>query len=378
MKSNTLMAQFVDILDEIHTETGERIPGIIMSSPGVGKTTTLQKFCELRDYNLTSLIASQYAPDDILGLQSVINGDDVENARLRRLTPDWFDKMWEKSKNGKRNVLFLDEISTCDETIQAPLLNLIFQGDVGGRRAIPENTLIIAAGNYTNNLNGAFKMTDPLVNRFMILNVRAEDQDLKEMKTIRFKDLHGDELREFLDLIPVEEPYWDFDKVEREFLYKKIKLSDTYTITNNSEEGLLGIPSTRVVDWCSKFMYHFARKYKSDLWMRVVGDTLGKIYENGKDDKGFPAREHLISRRDTFVTYNGIKASDGKTLVQSILEACDKGKKEGYEQLRNYIAKPQELSNADIAAITQAAKKDSQIQTIMNQINAALMEGMFA
>ena len=81
MLSNRLIAKFIDVIDQISIENHRNVPGLIMSSPGSGKTSTVERYCEYRDYNLTSLIASQYSQDDILGIQSVSHG------KLVRLTP---------------------------------------------------------------------------------------------------------------------------------------------------------------------------------------------------------------------------------------------------------------------------------------------------
>ena len=106
MKANKKIARFtraIDVLDQ----KGEKIAGLIMSHAGLGKTSTLRMYCDCMGYNLYTLIPSSYASDDILGLQTVTKGD-----KLVRLTPSWFDELSALASNGKRTLLFIDELST--------------------------------------------------------------------------------------------------------------------------------------------------------------------------------------------------------------------------------------------------------------------------
>lgn len=200
MKINQLIAKFVDTLNNLSLR-GIYIPGLIMSSPGAGKTSTLEMYAKLKDYNLVSLIASQYSSDDILGIQSVQNGT------LCKLTPSWFNNLKKLSENGKRTILFIDEITTCDEFIQSPLLNLIFNKSLG-EESLPDNCFIVAAGNYSEELNGAFSVTAPLINRFMILNLSDADYSMNEILQNTFRNLKVEDYPEFLDLTK-DSPYYD-------------------------------------------------------------------------------------------------------------------------------------------------------------------------
>ena len=63
MKSNQLIAKFADVL-RIQNESGFPATGIIMSSPGGGKTTTLEFYSKVKDCNIVSLIASLISLDN--------------------------------------------------------------------------------------------------------------------------------------------------------------------------------------------------------------------------------------------------------------------------------------------------------------------------
>ena len=238
-----------------------------MSHPGFGKTSTLAKFCEYKDYNLYSLIASQYSSDDILGLQTLKNG------KLERVTPAWFDEMEHLQENGKRTILFLDEITCVDEWIQGSLLDLIFSRKLGSKK-LSNNVLVVAAGNYSKDLNNAFKMTAPLINRFLILNLWNNDYDVCGFIDDSFEDVHGNEIGEYLSL-KGDKPSYDFYKFK-----DWVKNSNEITFgkseyTEDDEYGLLGFTSVRSLSYILKFTQAYTKGYSDKLWIRIVGDTLG-------------------------------------------------------------------------------------------------------
>ena len=269
MKSNALIGRFLETLDSLDKED-IKVPGLIMSSPGYGKTTTVEMWSEYHDYNLTTLIASQYSQDDILGIQAVNNG------KLERLTPAWFNSMVGKAKNGKRNVLFIDEITTCDEFIQAPLLNLIFARNLGLHK-LPHNTLIVTAGNYSEDLNGVFSLTAPLVNRFMILNLTIPDFDMAEVVSQSISNVT--DLPAFLGIN--NDTLLDFDPSSlSKFIYNHVPFGVS-SITNNSKIGLTGFTSVRSVHNSISYYKKYISMYNSSDWTRVVGDTLGIVERNG-------------------------------------------------------------------------------------------------
>ena len=268
MIANQKIARFVSVLDRI-SQLGFNIPGLIMSSPGYGKTSTLEMLAKYKDYNLTTLIASQYAPDDILGLQAVNSG------KLERLTPSWFNDMIDLSKNGKRNILFIDEITTCDEFIQAPLMNLIFTRKLNNRVALPENTVIIAAGNYAEELNNSFKLSLPIINRFLILNLKQTDYDFNEIFTKTFDNISSnDEIKDYLGIGELDGPYWSFARIAT-FLKTLVSNKRIIEVQNSASTGLVGFTSVRSVDHSLKYLNMFCKMYGTDDWVQIVGDSLG-------------------------------------------------------------------------------------------------------
>jgi len=245
------------------------IPGLIMSDPGIGKSTTLELYSKLMNMNLTVLIASQYAPDDILGIQS------VEGGKLKRLSPAWFDEVIEKAKNGKPNLLFIDELTGCDEFIQMPMLELIRTKKLGSY-SLPEDTQVMAAGNYEEQLNKAFKMSMPMVNRFLICNIGCEDIDVRELLDNTIDNISkSDDVDMQIDYIGLSKTgTWRCLDEAKKFIASNVVFD--VRLDNSSETGLRGFSSVRSISNSFDFMKTADEcEMVDNIVAQCISDTLG-------------------------------------------------------------------------------------------------------
>lgn len=364
MESSKNVGKFLEVIDNLDRK-GKYVPGLIMSHPGMGKTTLISKWCEYKGYNLVTVVPSTCAPDDILGLQSVIDN------RLVRLTPSWFNRLVKESKKG-RTVLFLDELTTCSEMLQGPLLNLIFNRDLG-EETLPENCLVVAAGNYSEDLNGAFTMMAPMVNRFMILNLQNSDFDLDEVMDDEFEELTSkEEIKKYLGLTDEGKTKFDYE------LFKNwVKESGEVVMgkCEASEEegfGLLGFTSIRSLAFSKTFVREYMEEFHDDLWSRIVGDTLGR--SNKRENK--PMRNVLATNLHKFT------ATKKSTTNYTIKEVCGMIEKEGITNnnifiLSELIEKTNNstISSADLSNLTKVFTKywaDDRVQ----RLNKILMNNL--
>jgi hypothetical protein len=70
-------------------------------------------------------------------------------------------------------VLFLDELNAAPPAVQAAAYQLILNRAVGKYR-LPDNVVMVAAGNRESDKGVTFRMPSPLANRFVHLEVRAD------------------------------------------------------------------------------------------------------------------------------------------------------------------------------------------------------------
>ena len=270
MRANVNIARTLKVVDDLDKQ-GKRVPLLIMSHPGFGKTSTVRKYCELYDYNLVTVIPSQSAPDDILGIQSVKDG------KLVRLTPSWFNRMIKIMENGKRTILFLDEITATDPYTMGPLLDLIFSRSLG-ETTLPDNVFIVAAGNYSKDLNNVFKMSAPLVNRFLVLNLWTEDYDIDEILNGTFDALETSDLESYLGLSQSKTVTYDYESF-KDWIRRSREIGfGKSTYEEDNTYGLISFTSIRSLSYALKFTESYMNTFDDDLWMRIVGDTLGTSY----------------------------------------------------------------------------------------------------
>lgn len=152
-----------------------KVPFLLIGNPGTGKTTTVEMFSKIRGYEMILLRGSQSTPEEILGYD--VSEPSISKSTTVKLRPAWFEKLLNNTKSGKKCLLFLDEITTANEYTQSALLHLIFERKVGDED-LPEDTLIVSAGNYASNLSSQFNLIPPLMNRFCIYNIVATETDL--------------------------------------------------------------------------------------------------------------------------------------------------------------------------------------------------------
>ncbi len=77
------------------------------------------------------------------------------------------------------NILFLDEISSAPQSVQAAAYQITLDRVVGEHK-LPENCIVIAAGNRTTDKSVAFKMPKALANRLMHIEIEGSFRSWKE------------------------------------------------------------------------------------------------------------------------------------------------------------------------------------------------------
>ena len=176
-KSNNLNVSIFSILK---ASEKSNIPVLMLSNPGIGKTSTVYMFAKVRGYEVVLLRGNSTSAEEVTGYD--VSPKDVtwdKPMAACHLRPSWFETILRNKEKGKRTLLFLDELTTANEFVQAALLHLIFERKCGEEK-LPEDTLIVSCGNYINNLSagGNFNLLPPVMNRFCIFNIIPSLNDL--------------------------------------------------------------------------------------------------------------------------------------------------------------------------------------------------------
>jgi len=149
------------------------IPSIMLwGPPGVGKSQGVRQLAQAietetgKNVAITDVRLLLFNPIDLRGIPTA-NADKTLAIWLK---PQIF-QMDESEKTV--NILFLDEISAAPQSVQAAAYQITLDRVVGEHK-LPENCLVIAAGNRVTDKSVAFKMPKALANRLCHIEVKSD------------------------------------------------------------------------------------------------------------------------------------------------------------------------------------------------------------
>ena len=143
-------------------------PIFLWGPPGIGKSDVVQEIAtELEGY-VIDLRMAQMEPTDIRGIP-------FYNKDINKM--DWAHPVdlpdEEFAKQFPIVVLFLDEMNSASPSVQAAGYQLILNRRVG-KYKLPDNVVIVAAGNRDSDKGVTYRMPMPLANRFIHLEMRPD------------------------------------------------------------------------------------------------------------------------------------------------------------------------------------------------------------
>lgn len=156
---------------EVTRATHNKVPMLLLSNPGLAKTTMIGEIAQHEGMRVVSLIGSGFENNEILGFQ--VNEPNWDY--LITKNPTWYQTILDNEKEGIASILFIDEISVCPSLVQGALYRLIFERTIGNGKMLPDDCVIISAGNYKANLPSYCDITAPALNRFCIINLESPD-----------------------------------------------------------------------------------------------------------------------------------------------------------------------------------------------------------
>ncbi len=126
-------------------------PVFIWGAPGIGKSALVQKFADDVGMECVSLLGSQLAPEDIIGIPQI-------KGEVSQFMPP---KMIARKEP---YVLFLDELNACSQEVQKAFYSLIHERRIGEYH-LPEGSVVIGAGNRSQDGAIVKTMSTALINR---------------------------------------------------------------------------------------------------------------------------------------------------------------------------------------------------------------------
>ncbi len=146
------------------------MPSVMLwGAPGIGKSQLVKQLATalsertLKRVNVIDVRLILFNPVDLRGIPTA-NADKTLAVWLK---PKIFDM--DESK-GVINILFLDEISAAPQSVQAAAYQITLDRVIGEHK-LPDNCIVIAAGNRVTDKSVAYKMPRALANRLLHIEV---------------------------------------------------------------------------------------------------------------------------------------------------------------------------------------------------------------
>ena len=137
-------------------------PVFIWGAPGIGKSAIVEEFATEVGLECVSLLGSQLAPEDIIGVPQIVDGRSVF-CPPRMIARE------------KPYCLFLDELNVCTQEVQKAFYSLILEQRIGEYR-LPKGSIVIGAGNRTQDNAITRPMSSALLNRMFHVELKANSR----------------------------------------------------------------------------------------------------------------------------------------------------------------------------------------------------------
>jgi MoxR-like ATPase len=141
-------------------------PVFIWGAPGIGKSSIVEQFAFELGLPCVSLLGSQLAPEDIIGVPQIIDGKSIFCPPRVIARDDPY-------------CLFLDELNACSQEVQKSFYSLIHDRRIGEYH-LPEGSIVIGAGNRAQDSAIVKPMSSALINRMFHVELIASPRDWLE------------------------------------------------------------------------------------------------------------------------------------------------------------------------------------------------------
>ncbi len=284
-------------------------PVFLWGPPGIGKSDIIKQLGDEFDAYVIDVRLSLWEPTDIKGIPYF----DSNDGTMRWAPPAELPSKEFASKH-KRIILFMDEMNAAAPSVQAAAYQLVLNRRVGAYE-LPDNVVMVSAGNRETDKGVSYRMPAPLANRFVHLEMQVDWEDWQEWAVTNkiHKDVVG-----FLTFS--KKDLYDFDPKSSSRAFATPRtwgfVSELLIDDDTDESTLTDLTSGTIGEGLAiKFMAH--RKHASK--MPDPRDIL-----NGK-----------VKKMDT----KEISAMYSLTvsLCYELKDACDKNVKNWNDQVNNFF-----------------------------------------
>jgi SpoVK/Ycf46/Vps4 family AAA+-type ATPase len=284
-------------------------PIFLWGPPGIGKSDIVKQLGEELEAHVIDVRLSLWEPTDIKGIPYF----DSNDGTMRWAPPSELPSM-EFAKQHKQIILFMDELNSAAPSVQAAAYQLILNRRVGTYK-LPDNVVMVAAGNRETDKGVTFRMPAPLANRFVHLEMTVDWDDYFEWAAENkvHKDVVG-----FLSFS--KKDLYDFDpkSSSRSFATPRSWAFVSELLTDDDcEESTI-----------------------TDLVSGSIGEGLAiKFMAHRKHSAKMPNPSDILSGKVKKMETKEISAMYSLTvsLCYELKDACDKNAKNWNDQVNNFF-----------------------------------------
>ena len=283
-------------------------PIFLWGPPGIGKSEVIEQITnDLGDSKLIDIRLSLWDPTDIKGMPYYSANDNT-----MKWAPPAELPTEEEAKKHKHIVVFLDEMNSAAPAVQAAAYQLILNRRVG-QYTLPDNVLLVAAGNRDADKGVTYRMPAPLANRFVHLELRVDFDDWFQWAV--HNEIHKDVVG-----------YLTFAK------------KDLYDFDPRSPSRAFATP--RSWAFASELIEDGDDETTTDLLSGTVGEGLAvKFMAHRKVASSMPNPTEILAGKVKELKTKEISAMYSLTvsLCYELKEASDKGDKKFDDKVNNFL-----------------------------------------
>ena len=147
---------------------------LMQGSHGIGKSDIAKQIAKENGYHIEVLFLSHQEVADLIGIPHIVEIDGKQITKWS--VPVWLQRMYKASTEGKKCMLFLDELNRAQIDVRQSALQLVLEGQIHEHK-LPivdgQKTFIVSAVNPADDYQ-VDELDAALLDRFLTIDVEAD------------------------------------------------------------------------------------------------------------------------------------------------------------------------------------------------------------
>lgn len=148
---------------------------IVEGDHGIGKSDSVYSFAKENDFHVESLFLSHQEVADLIGIPTLEKAAGTDGIPLTTWSkPVWLHRMEQAAAQGKRTILFLDELNRAQAEVRQAALQLVLDKQIHEHRlpetivaGVPFECFVVAAVNPSDGYYQVDELDPALLDRFL-------------------------------------------------------------------------------------------------------------------------------------------------------------------------------------------------------------------